>query len=51
MLHAVWSADRPLVPNSEGAMTATRGLEEARNRFAQTRPYVKSDPNLFGSPY
>ena len=36
--------------NSEGAMTGTRGLEESRNIFAQIRPYIKSDPNLFWKP-
>ena len=36
--------------NSEVAMTGTRGLEKARNIFAQIRPYIKSDPNLFWKP-
>lgn len=33
--------------NFEGSMTETRGVEEAQNNFAQFRPYIKSDPNLF----
>ncbi len=36
--------------NAEGAMTETRGLEEAGNTFAQTRPYIKPYPNLFWKP-
>lgn len=36
--------------NSEGPMTGTRGLEEALNVFAQIRPYIKSNPNLFWKP-
>ena len=36
--------------NAEGAVTETRGLEEAGNTFAQTRPYIKPDPNLFWKP-
>ena len=31
-------------------MTETRGQEEAQNNFAQFRPYIKSDPNLFWKP-
>ena len=36
--------------NSEGAMVATRRLEDALNTYTQIRPYVKSDPNLFWKP-
>ena len=36
--------------SSEGAMAGTREPEEARNTFAQIRPYIKSDPNLFWKP-
>ncbi|MCJ1345676.1 hypothetical protein MMC31_003885, partial [Peltigera leucophlebia] len=36
--------------NHEGSLTESRGLEEAQNNFAQFRPYIKSDPNLFWKP-
>ena len=35
---------------SEGAIVATRGLEENLNNYTQIRPYVKSNPNLFWKP-
>ena len=33
--------------NYEGAITETGGLQEVRNKYAQLRPYIKLDSNLF----
>lgn len=38
------------IANSEGAMTESGEQQEARNRYAQIRPYVKLDPTLFWKP-
>lgn len=36
--------------NYEGAMIETGGQQEARDKYNQLRPHIKSDPNLFWKP-
>ena len=38
------------IANSEVGMTESEVQQEARNRYAQIRPYIKSDPTLFWKP-